>query len=98
MLSNKASFQPRIPTHLGLVLFSLAGCFLAGLYGPNNTLSETLAIGLGYVSLVLLAATLLIGPLNLLRQRRNPVNINLRRDTGIWSGITALLHVLFAFQ
>ena len=36
--------------------------------------------------------------IKLLAQRRNPVNINLRRDTGIWAGITGTLHVIFGFQ
>ena len=48
------------------------------------------------MSLCLLCVTLLIGPLNLLRKRLNPVNIELRRDTGIWAGITGCLHVVFA--
>jgi sulfoxide reductase heme-binding subunit YedZ len=55
-------------------------------------------IGFGYVSLLLLGATLVVGPLNLLRRRRNPVNIMLRRDMGIWAGITGCLHVVFALQ
>jgi sulfoxide reductase heme-binding subunit YedZ len=81
-----------------MILLSVAGCYVAALYGPNNSLDETLSIGLGYVSLLMLAVTLLIGPLNLLRKRRNPVNINLRRDIGIWAGITACLHVVFSLR
>ncbi len=85
-------------SHLLLALFSLAGCGLTSLYAPSSTISEILSIGTGYVALILLFATLLIGPLNLLRKRRNPVNIDLRRDVGIWSGITGLLHVVFSLQ
>ena len=40
----------------------------------------------------------MIQPLYLARQRRNPVNIYLRRDVGIWAGITALLHVFFSLK
>jgi sulfoxide reductase heme-binding subunit YedZ len=87
----------RLTTDLGMILFSLAGCYLASLYGAGS-FSESVSIGLGYVSLILLAATLLIGPINLLHKRKNPVNINLRRDTGIWCGITALVHVAFSLQ
>jgi sulfoxide reductase heme-binding subunit YedZ len=36
-----------------------------------------------YVSLALLAATLVTGPINLLRRRPNPVSTDLRRDLGI---------------
>jgi sulfoxide reductase heme-binding subunit YedZ len=45
-----------------------------------------------YPALVLLGATLVIGPLNLLRHRPSPVSIDLRRDLGIWAGILAILH------
>lgn len=45
-----------------------------------------------YPALILLLATLLIGPLNILLRRRNPVSIDLRRDLGIWAGILALVH------
>jgi sulfoxide reductase heme-binding subunit YedZ len=45
-----------------------------------------------YAGLILLAASLWIGPLNVLRQRPNPVSFDLRRDIGIWTGILAILH------
>ena len=57
-----------------------------------------LMIVLGYFSLLLICVTLLIGPLALLRWRRNPVNIEVRRDIGIWAGITGILHVLLTFR
>lgn len=65
---------------------------------PPGKQGELLLIFLGYLSLFLVGITLLIGPFNLLRQRRNPVNIDLRRDIGIWAGITGCLHVLLAVQ
>ncbi|MEI6046786.1 MAG: ferric reductase-like transmembrane domain-containing protein [Chloroflexota bacterium] len=98
MLERLKLDQTRIITHLVLLLFSILGCLLTYLYAPNSSLSEVLTIGMGYVALLLLALTLLIGPLNLWRKRRNPVNLNLRRDVGIWSALTGLLHVLFSFQ
>jgi DMSO/TMAO reductase YedYZ heme-binding membrane subunit len=53
---------------------------------------------LGYLSLLFLFMSLLIGPLNLFRLRKNPVNIDLRRDSGIWAAITGCYHVALAFQ
>jgi sulfoxide reductase heme-binding subunit YedZ len=41
--------------------------------------------------------SLLIGPYKLLYRRRNPVNLNLRRDIGIWAGINGLVHVAAVF-
>lgn len=47
-----------------------------------------------YPALLLLVATLAVGPLNVLMRRRNPVSIDLRRDLGIWAGILALVHTV----
>lgn len=88
----------RLITHSAMGILSLMGCGLAYLYLPNATFSEVLTVGLGYVALLLLAVSLIIGPVNLLFKRRNPVNIDLRRDIGIWAGITGLVHVVFSFQ
>ncbi len=98
MLTMLKLERERWLTHLALVLFSVIGCVVAWVYMPSGTSSEILSLGTGYVALILLIITLLIGPFNLLRKRRNPVNINLRRDAGIWSGITGILHVVFSFQ
>jgi len=47
-----------------------------------------------YPALVLLAATLLIGPWNWLRNRPNPVSSDLRRDLGIWAGALSVVHTV----
>jgi methionine sulfoxide reductase heme-binding subunit len=52
----------------------------------------------GYVATGLLAVTLLIGPVNLLLRRRNPVSSYLRRDVGAWTAIFSVVHVFFGFQ
>jgi methionine sulfoxide reductase heme-binding subunit len=52
----------------------------------------------GYVGLALLGTTLIIGALNVLRNRRNPVSTDLRRDIGIWCGIISLAHVVIGLQ
>jgi sulfoxide reductase heme-binding subunit YedZ len=57
-----------------------------------------LSMGTAYLSLGLLAATLMIGPLNVVRGRTNPVSTSLRRDLGIWSGIAALAHLVLGLQ
>ncbi len=86
----------RLLTHISLAIFTVAGCYLAFLYTRRGDLTYTLTIGFGYISLVLLVISLVIGPLKLFWQRRNPVNLYLRRDVGIWSGITGCLHVVAA--
>lgn len=47
-----------------------------------------------YPALFLLLATLAIGPVNVLRRRRNAISQDLRRDVGIWAGIVGLVHVV----
>ncbi len=90
--------QERLLTHLLLASGTVLGCMLAYVYDRSAIIAEPLSVGLGYVALVYLVAGLLVGPLYLARQRRNPVNLYLRRDIGIWAGITALVHVLLSFQ
>lgn len=88
----------RIRNHLGLTLFSLAGCGVAFLYEHTALLTDIIALGTAYVALILLVVTLSIGPLNLMLKRRNAVNLDLRRDVGIWAGITGCVHAFFSFQ
>ncbi len=68
----------------------------------NQELSDTVlfrwSIATAYTGLGLVGATLLIGPLNVLRGHRNPVSIDLRRDIGIWAGIISLVHVTIGLQ
>src|SRR5947209_7788512 len=90
--------RDRLVTHLVLAFITAVGCALAFIYDPSGVIAEPLSLGLGYVSLVYIVASLLIGPLYLARQKRNPVNLFLRRDVGIWAGATALVHVFFSFQ
>ena len=51
-----------------------------------------------YASMTLLVAALAVGPLNVLRERPNPVSTNLRRDVGIWAAMLGLLHVIVGLQ
>lgn len=89
--------QKRILTHLGLFGFTLVGIFATYLYEPTSQLNDILSVGTGYVSLILLVITLSIGTLNLVLKRKNPVNVNFRRDVGVWCGITGLFHGLISF-
>jgi sulfoxide reductase heme-binding subunit YedZ len=83
-------------THILLAGVTVIGCYLAHLYAPYADLTYDLTYGCGYVAVILIAYSLLIGPYKLLSQKKNPVNINLRRDVGIWAGITGCIHVVAA--
>lgn len=83
---------------LGLTVLAL---FLTqALYLPRGDLIYVSTIGFGYWSLFLIAVTLSIGPLYLVftHRKRNPVNLDIRRDVGVWAAITGLLHVFFGLQ
>jgi sulfoxide reductase heme-binding subunit YedZ len=60
----------------------------------ERSFRRQLTTGTGYIALVLLAFTLLIGPANLLLRRRNPVSSYLRRDAGAWVALFSVAHVL----
>ena len=78
--------------HLPLLVLSAAS--IAALYSTRNyrDVISRASFATAYPALALLAATLLIGPWNLLRKRTNPISADLRRDIGIWAGILGLLH------
>jgi sulfoxide reductase heme-binding subunit YedZ len=56
-----------------------------------------LSTATGYIALVLLGLTLLIGPANLMLRRRTPISSYLRRDVGIATAITSIVHMVFGF-
>jgi sulfoxide reductase heme-binding subunit YedZ len=55
-------------------------------------------VGTGYVATGLLGLTLLIGPVNLMLGRRNPISSYLTRDVGTWAIIGSVVHVIFALE
>lgn len=78
--------------HLPLLVASFAA--VSTLYGtrPYSDVLSRASFATAYPALVLLAATLLVGPWNLIRQQRNPVSSDFRRDLGIWAGILGVVH------
>ena len=46
-----------------------------------------------WVALSCVALSLMLGPLNLVRARPNPVSSDLRRDLGVWGGVVGLVHL-----
>lgn len=80
--------------HLPILLVSAALCALLYVTRPYKDVLSKLSFATAYVSLGLLAVTLLIGPWNVLRRARNPVSGDLRRDIGIWAGVIGFAHAL----
>ena len=46
----------------------------------------------GYLSICLLAVSLILGPINLMLKLKNPISTNIRRDIGIFGGLLGLIH------
>jgi len=59
---------------------------------PFPDVLTRLSFASAYPALILIAATLLIGPIKLLAGDRIPASLDLRRDAGIWAGIAGLFH------
>jgi sulfoxide reductase heme-binding subunit YedZ len=93
--AGRERFLSRIYYH-HIPLFFASLLAVAWLYvtRPYKDVISRLSFATAYPALVLLVLTLLIGPWNLLRRRRNPVSSDLRRDTGIWAGIVGLIHTV----
>jgi sulfoxide reductase heme-binding subunit YedZ len=83
--------QRRWRHHLSLAGLSVGSTAALWSILPGDTRTR-LSLALAYVAIGLLATTLILGPLKVLRRRPNPVSFDLRRDLGIWSAVTALAH------
>lgn len=65
---------------------------------PFESQLATLSTASAYAGLALLIVSLSLGPLNILRNRPNPVSTDLRRDVGIWAGLLGLIHTVVGLQ
>jgi sulfoxide reductase heme-binding subunit YedZ len=88
----------RLRRHALLAAAALVVTAVAAAADRSPQTIHRLSMGTAYAALVLLASSLAIGPVRVLRARPNPVSTDLTRDVGIWAGITGLLHVLFGLQ
>jgi len=90
MLKNRP--RRRLLHHILIGIGSVALTVIFMQLFPKRDFISRLSIGTAYPALFLTAAALLLGPLNVLRRKPNPVSFDLRRDLGIWAGISALAH------
>ena len=78
--------------HLPLFALSVIGVAILYYTRPYKDVVSRASFATAYPAVALLAATLLIGPWNLVKKRRNPISSDLRRDLGIWAAILGILH------
>lgn len=91
-------FKKRLTYHGAL--FVVSGILLMLFYSfvPGDDQKYLWSMSTGYTSLILVGVTLMIGPLNVIQKKNNPVSSDLRRDAGIWSGLIGLAHVIVGIQ
>jgi sulfoxide reductase heme-binding subunit YedZ len=82
----------RTKRHFVLAAAAFAMVALAYIATPPPDIRHRMSMGTAYAGLVFFAASLCLGPWNILRQRPNPISFDLRRDVGIWAGILAIVH------
>lgn len=87
------SIAVRLKKHyLPLFILSLISALIIPLMWDNLDAITFTAISTGYISLFLLAASLVIGSINLILKRNNPLSSYFRRDIGIYGGLLAIVH------
>lgn len=90
--------KKRLMNHGFILAASAVALFLAVTLIRSEDRKYQWSMATGYVSIMLLALSLLIGPFNVYTKRLNPVSSDLRRDVGIWCGVIGLAHVVIGIQ
>jgi len=78
--------------YLPLIISSVILGVISHFIWPKKDWITLVADVTGYIAIVVIAVTLIIGPLNILLNRKNPVTSYFRRDCGISGGILAVIH------
>jgi sulfoxide reductase heme-binding subunit YedZ len=92
IMLRSSYWTQRAKRHLVLAAVATTIVCLAYAATPPPDVRHRLSMATAYAGLIFLAASLWLGPWNVLRQRPNPVSFDLRRDIGIWTGILAIVH------
>jgi sulfoxide reductase heme-binding subunit YedZ len=75
---------------LAVIFGGLLG--LVSLTAPAHALIDRLSTASAWICTLFFCAVLLIGPVSVITGRPAPTNHLLRRDLGIWTAVTGLLH------
>jgi len=87
------SILNRLKTHyLLMTALTAISTFVFYLFWKDRDAITFIADVAGYISIFLLVLSLVLGPINLLLKRKNPVSTYLRRDIGIFGGLLAVIH------
>lgn len=84
----------RARRHFALLVLVVGSVSLAIFGAGRETAVDRVSFLTAYLFLILLTFVLSIGPLRTLKTGRTAVNINMRRDVGIWTAVVAFAHLL----
>jgi sulfoxide reductase heme-binding subunit YedZ len=80
--------------HLPLVLLSLVTGWVLYVTRPYPDVITRLSFATAWPALILLTATLIIGPWRILQGKAPILSQDLRRDIGIWGGVLGVAHAV----
>ena len=91
-MKNSITIRFRIH-YLPMLIVSIIFCLiLYVLWKPTLPTIPFITYTSGYLSILLLAVSLLLGPVNLMLKLKNPISTYIRRDFGIFGGILGVVH------
>ena len=86
----------RIKKHyLPMIFLILLTGFIFYLAKGNRKAIPFITWSSGYISIIILSISLIIGPVNLLLKYKNPISTYFRRDVSIIGGTLAIVHSIF---
>jgi sulfoxide reductase heme-binding subunit YedZ len=90
----KDSIQIRFRIHyIPMLVVSIIFCFIFYVFrSPPLTTIPFITYTSGYLSIFLIALSMLLGPVNLILKQKNPISSYIRRDIGIFGGILGVVH------
>ncbi len=83
-----------IKHYIPLIIIVLIASYAFYLNRGNRNTITFVAFASGYISITILSFSLIIGPVNLLMNYKNPVSTYFRRDLSITGGALALIHTV----
>ena len=88
-----STLKTRFKVHyLPMIVISMIFTYIFNELWDTSSAIPFITYASGYIGIFLLSLSLLLGPINLMLNRKNPVSTYLRRDMGIFGGILALVH------
>lgn len=98
IIGMKRARKRLIQHHIPLLLISVISVGLMYLNVESQNVIFRLSMATAYPGLLLLAASLVAGPLSRIFFRSKSVSTDFRRDLGLWAAIVSLSHVVFGLQ